>query len=100
MAKQAPAGEAAIGADRQIHRHRLLDKNALLAPLFRHQRQAARYRVRRVARSPRLAIQFAARQTTFAGAKQRLAQFGFAGARQSGDPQNLSLAQTQGDILQ
>ena len=40
MAEQAPAREAVIGADGKVHAHRLVDKNALFAPLFRHQRQA------------------------------------------------------------
>ena len=100
MAEQAPAREAVIGAHGKIHAHRLVDKNALFAPLFRHQRQAAQHRVRRVARFPVLMVQLAVRDAAFTGAKQRLTEFGFARARQPGNAENFALAQVQRDIFQ
>ncbi len=81
MAEQAPARKAVIGADRQVHRDRLFNENALFASLLRDQRQAAPHRVGRIARSPRLAVQLATLHPAFAGAEQRFAQLGFAPRR-------------------
>ena len=100
MAKQAPARKAVIGADRQVHRDRLFNENALFASLLRDQRQAAPHRVGWIARSPRLAVQLATLHPAFAGAEQRFAQLGFARAGQPGDTQNFPLPQTQRNILQ
>ena len=100
MAEQAPARKVVIGADRQVHRDRLFDENALFAPLLRDQRQAAPHRVGGIPRPPRLAVQLAALHPAFAGAEQRFAQLGFARPGQPGDPQNFPLTQAQRDILQ
>ena len=100
MAEQAPAREAVIGAHGKVHAHRLVDKNALLAPLLRHQRQAAQHRVSRIARLPSLMVQLTARHAAFGGAKQRLAEFGFPRPRQPGNAEDFAFAQVQGDILQ
>lgn len=100
MTKQAPAREAVIGAHGKVHAHRLVDKNALFAPLLGHQRQTAQYRVCRIARFPGLMVQLAARYAAFAGAKQRLAEFRFPRPRQPGNAEDFTFAQVQGDIFQ
>lgn len=92
MAKQAPARKAVIGADRQVHRDRLFNENALFASLLRDQRQAAPYRVGRIARPPRLTVQLAPLHPAFAGAEQRFAQLGFARAGQPGDSEDFPSA--------
>ena len=100
MTKQAPARETVIGGDRQVHGDGLINKNALFASLLRHQRQPARHRINRVARRPRLMIEFAAFNAAFRRAEQRLAQLGFPGPRQPGDTENFTFMQVQTDIFQ
>ncbi len=99
MTKQPPAGKAAISAGGEIHGDRLVDKNALFAPLFRHQRQPARYRIGRIGGPPRTPRKLALAQRAFARAKERLAQLRFPGPRQPGNAQDLPFTQAQRNVL-
>ncbi len=95
-AEQAVFGKALDDRQRQVLAHALGQKQALPAPILRHQRDAvaAGQRLARIVDRSRLAPEFDA-AARLGGAEQRLEQLALAVALQAADAEHLAFAQCE-----